>query len=276
MHRRIAGLLAALFMIAGAVPPAAAQDLKERKIGVVLMHGKWGAPDDRGLYKLSHALGAAGVVLETPTMPWSRHRNYDAGYDDALKEIDQAVAKLKAKGAQRIVVGGHSFGANAALAYGATRDGVAGLLALAPGHVPDLSRFRGLMAPDVARARTGRRRQGDRAVRVHRPQSGAPGRKARDREYFSQLFRSRRPGRDDADGGATQIGNGAVVGDRRAGFPVRERQGGDLRPRDRASEKPLRSRPGRAHGNAERRHRDRARVAEGAHRLIKNHLDSNY
>jgi pimeloyl-ACP methyl ester carboxylesterase len=117
------------------------------------MHGKWGAPDDRALYRLSRALQGAGVLLETPTMPWSRHRNYDAGYDDALKEIDQAVAKLKAKGAQRIVIGGHSFGANAALAYGATRDGVAGLLALAPGHVPDLGRFRGLMADDVARAR---------------------------------------------------------------------------------------------------------------------------
>ncbi|MBM3566737.1 MAG: alpha/beta hydrolase [Alphaproteobacteria bacterium] len=153
MRRRIIGLLAALLFVAGAVPHAAAQDLKERGIGVVLMHGKWSAPDDRGLYKLSHALQGAGVLLETPTMPWSRHRNYDAGYDDALKEIDQAVAKLKAKGAQRIVVGGHSFGANAALAYGATREGVAGLLALAPGHVPDLARFRELMSADVTRAR---------------------------------------------------------------------------------------------------------------------------
>ncbi|MBM3731868.1 MAG: alpha/beta hydrolase [Acidimicrobiia bacterium] len=153
MPRRIAGLLAALFVLLGAAPHAAAQDLKERKIGIVLIHGKWGAPDDRHLYRISYALQSAGVMLETPIMPWSRHRNYDVGYDDALKEIDQAVAKLKANGAQRIVVGGHSFGANAALAYSATREGVVGLVALAPGHVPDLGRFRQAMAADVERAK---------------------------------------------------------------------------------------------------------------------------
>lgn len=153
MRRFIAHSLFSLLVLAFAAGPVAAQDLKAHKIGVVLMHGKWGAPDGPALYKLAHALDGAGVLLEMPTMPWSRHRNYDVGYADAMKEIDAAVAKLKAEGALRIVVGGHSFGANASLAYGATRDGVAGLVALAPGHVPDLGRFRELMAADVARAK---------------------------------------------------------------------------------------------------------------------------
>ena len=130
--RRIFASILAVFVLAAL--PAAAQDLKERKIGVVLMHGKWGAPGSPALYQLSLALKNADVLLEMPTMPWSRHRDYDAGYDDAMQEIDAAVAKLKAKGATRIVVGGHSFGANAGLGYGATRDGLAGVLALAPGH----------------------------------------------------------------------------------------------------------------------------------------------
>jgi hypothetical protein len=105
MHHRIVGLLAALFVLLGAAQPSADQDLKERKVGIVLMPGKWGAPEDRHLYRISQTLQDAGVMLDMPTMPWSRHRNYDVGYDDALKEIDQAVAKLKAKGARRIVVG---------------------------------------------------------------------------------------------------------------------------------------------------------------------------
>ncbi|MSO85343.1 MAG: alpha/beta hydrolase [Rhodospirillales bacterium] len=129
-----ASILAAFLVLAGTIFPAAAQDLADRKIGLVLIHGKWGGPNSRGLYDLDRALAGAGVLVEKPEMPWSRNRNYDAGYDDAMKDIDKAVEKLKAKGASRIVVGGHSYGANAGLGYGATRDGLAGVLALAPGH----------------------------------------------------------------------------------------------------------------------------------------------
>lgn len=153
MRRFVALVLFALPFLSFVAAPAPAQDLKERKIGFVLIHGKWGAPDGRPLYSLARALDDAGVLLETPEMPWSRHRNYDAGYDAALKDIDQAVGKLKAKGARRIVVGGHSFGANASLAYGASREGLAGVVALAPGHTPDMGRFRNLMASDVAQAK---------------------------------------------------------------------------------------------------------------------------
>ncbi|MCC7017571.1 MAG: alpha/beta hydrolase [Rhodospirillales bacterium] len=153
MRRLAISLLVPFWVLAFAALPAAAQDLKDRKIGFVLMHGKWGEPSGRSLYRLDRALESAGILVEKPEMPWSKDRQYEASYADAMKEIDAAVAKLKAKGAARIVVGGHSFGANASLAYGATRDGVAGIVALAPGHVPDLGRFRELMAADVARAK---------------------------------------------------------------------------------------------------------------------------
>lgn len=152
MHRLAATILALVSFLLAALP-AAAESLKDLKFGVVLMHGKWGAPDNPALHKLSQALRDAGVLLEMPTMPWSRHRNYDAGYGDALKDIDKAVATLKEKGAARIAVGGHSFGANAAILYAANRDGVAGVIALAPGHVPDMGRFRQSMASDVQMAK---------------------------------------------------------------------------------------------------------------------------
>ena len=134
MRHFIARFLFSVAVLVLTALPAAAQDLKDRKIGLVLIHGKWGNPSSPSLYRLSHALESAGVTLEMPEMPWSRGRNYDVAYEEAIIEIDKAVAKLKAKGATRIVVGGHSFGANAGLGYGAARDGMAGVMALAPGH----------------------------------------------------------------------------------------------------------------------------------------------
>ena len=101
MRRFVVRFLVPFLVLALAALPAAAHDLKGRKIGVVLLHGKWDEPNSRSLYKLDHALDSAGVLLEKPEMPWSKSRHYDASYDDAMKEIDAAVAKLKAKGAGR-------------------------------------------------------------------------------------------------------------------------------------------------------------------------------
>jgi pimeloyl-ACP methyl ester carboxylesterase len=153
MRRFVARVLLSLLVLAFAAGPAAAQDLKERKIGVVLMHGKWDEPNSRLLYKLDRALESAGVLVEKPEMPWSGGRHYDASYEDAMTETDAAVAKLKARGAARVVVGGHSFGANAGIGYATRRDGLAGVLLLAAGHAPETPVFRRVLGADVARAR---------------------------------------------------------------------------------------------------------------------------
>jgi pimeloyl-ACP methyl ester carboxylesterase len=70
-----------------------------------------------------------------------------------MLEIDNAVRKLRERGANKIVVGGHSLGANAALGYGARRNGLAGILAIAPGHVPEVTGFQSRMGHDYKRAR---------------------------------------------------------------------------------------------------------------------------
>lgn len=116
-------------------PAVAGEDL-----GVVLMHGKWGTPD-RGIPELASALEWAGIRVETPEMPWSESRHYDKDYEEAMNEIDAAVEKLKERGAKRIVVGGHSMGGNAAVGYAARRDGLAGVIVLAPGHFPGRDTF---------------------------------------------------------------------------------------------------------------------------------------
>lgn len=122
-------------------------------IGVVVIHGKDSKPPHRGVGPLASRLAAEGFLVETPEMPWSAARGYDADYEQAMAEIDAAVARLKARGASAIVVAGHSLGGNAAIGYGARHPGLKAVVALAPGHNPDVPAMRDLCAESVARAK---------------------------------------------------------------------------------------------------------------------------
>ncbi len=143
--------LAVVIALAAAVfvSPAFAAD-----IGVVLMHGKWGNTNPGSpTGKLARAIEGGGFLVEFRDMPWSRERAYDKDVEGALAEIDAAVKRLKDKGAARIVIAGQSLGANIAMAYGAHRDGLAGIMAISPGHVPESVVIRPALAGDVTRAR---------------------------------------------------------------------------------------------------------------------------
>ena len=118
--------------------------------GVVLLHGKQSRPS--AVSDLAATLRGGGLRVETPEMPWSQRREYDVPYAAALDEVALACQALAAAGEQRIVVGGHSLGAGAALAY-ADAHPVAGVFALSPGHVPELAGFRNAVAPGVQKAR---------------------------------------------------------------------------------------------------------------------------
>lgn len=152
--RKIAAVLLAL--VALTVLPtgwetAAAGSLDGKGFGVVMMHGKGGRT--KLIDGLADALRSAGARVVTPLMPWSRDRIYDRTYEDSMKEIDAAVEALRKDGATRIVVAGHSLGANAALGYGARRKGLAGIVLLAYGHVPSNKFFRKNFGGDVDRAK---------------------------------------------------------------------------------------------------------------------------
>ncbi len=124
------------------------------KVGVLLMHGKGGTSRPKSpIGKLSSFLKQKGFLVSAPDMAWSRDRGFDKTYEESMVEIDGEVKKLIKKGASKIVVGGHSIGANAALGYGVRYDGVAGILAIAPGHVPEVSEFQNLMGNDWKRAK---------------------------------------------------------------------------------------------------------------------------
>ena len=109
-------------------------------IGIVLMHGKTGMPSQHA--KLASALKAAGYAVAMPKMCWSKDRIFDEAYAACMAEVDAAVAALRSGGATTIVVGGTSQGAVAAIDYGATHDGLAGVIAMSPAADPtDLSRY---------------------------------------------------------------------------------------------------------------------------------------
>ncbi len=143
MYAPALGLAIALM---GAMSVAAAQN----RIGVVLLHGKQSAPDQHE--PLASAIAAAGFPVERPEMCWSDRRIYDRDYLACLRDIDAAVDRLRQRNAATLVVAGHSLGANAALAYGA-RNGVKGVIAIAPGHLPEALATRPRIAGDLDRAR---------------------------------------------------------------------------------------------------------------------------
>lgn len=150
MNRRC--LIALVAALIGAVPLAeAAPAANLHGLGVVFLHGKgsWAGGFDGGILG---TLADEGAVVAKPEMPWSFNRRYDATYEQAMTEIDGEVAKLKAKGAERIVIVGHSLGANAALGYAARHPELAGVVALAPGHLPEVDPLRGYVSDAVAQA----------------------------------------------------------------------------------------------------------------------------
>ncbi len=139
--------LCLLALIATPVRSAGLQGL-----GVVFLHGKgvWAGAFDGGI---PAALEADGAVAAAPEMPWSIGRIYGATYEEAMREIDAAIVGLKNKGATRIVIIGHSLGANAAIGYAARRHGVAAVVALSPGHLPETAEMRARTADAVVEAR---------------------------------------------------------------------------------------------------------------------------
>jgi len=140
-------VLASVAVTASGTAIAAGSD-----IGVVLMHGKWGTPD-RGIAPVELELRGAGLPVISKEMPWSDRRAYDATWDEAMAEIDREVAELRAAGARRIVVGGQSMGANAALGYGVRHPDIAGVMMLAPGHTPERAARQRDIAASLDKAR---------------------------------------------------------------------------------------------------------------------------
>jgi pimeloyl-ACP methyl ester carboxylesterase len=129
-------LLVLLAVASGLLAPSVrAQD----RIGVIFLHGKQGTPQQtQGLGVITSSLESAGAKVVTPSMPWSMGawEGIKVTVEQVFAQLDGQVAALRGQGAGRIVIGGHSLGANVALAYAVQRGNLAGLVMAAPGHQP--------------------------------------------------------------------------------------------------------------------------------------------
>jgi pimeloyl-ACP methyl ester carboxylesterase len=126
----------------------------EPKIGVLMLHGKNpGDNSDPNFRPLKRKFEAEGWVVSFPDMPWSSRRYIDGSWDQAMEEISQEVKSLRAKGATKIILVGHSIGAPAALSFAARGGDTQGLVLLAPGHVPSLFYRRPAIRESVEAAR---------------------------------------------------------------------------------------------------------------------------
>ncbi|MFZ2971639.1 MAG: alpha/beta hydrolase [Ferribacterium limneticum] len=146
MLRRLAGFLVTLILCIAASPSIAEQ----RTCAVVLMHGKWG--NTQYISSFGDRLEPT-CIYKSIELPWAKRRNYDEPYPVALKEIEAQVGKFREQGYKRVLLAGHSFGANAALAYMAEIGDADGVIALAPGHSPAFMYQKGIGKEAVDQAR---------------------------------------------------------------------------------------------------------------------------
>ncbi|MBN9063003.1 MAG: alpha/beta fold hydrolase [Rhizobiales bacterium] len=127
-RRSLVGALA--FGVAAGAAPARAAPLSG--VAVILIHGKAGGQGP--LQPLAAALRREGAAVSLPRMSWTGgYRTYD----QTLGEVASAVNAARSRGARKIVLAGHSLGANVSLGYAAAQGGVDGVVAMAPGHRPD-------------------------------------------------------------------------------------------------------------------------------------------
>jgi pimeloyl-ACP methyl ester carboxylesterase len=95
------------------------------------MHGKGGSPA-RHVSSLASSLEQKGYLVANLEMPWSGNRQYNVGVEAAEKEVEAALESMRAKGAGKVFVAGHSQGGVFALYYGSQHP-VDGVIAIAPG-----------------------------------------------------------------------------------------------------------------------------------------------
>ena len=125
---------------------------EEKATGIVYLHGKRGNPSSSHNSKFISKLSGFGYRVIAPLMPWSEKRGYQGTREQGLEVISAAVTALSR---ERVVVIGHSMGGIGVLHYGAQLedDAVVGLVSVAPGHDPSMSRiFRELTGEKAAAA----------------------------------------------------------------------------------------------------------------------------
>jgi pimeloyl-ACP methyl ester carboxylesterase len=130
----LAGVAAVVALAMAFAGPAAAQGA----VGLIYMNGKQGPTNSAGSNDIASKAQSAGMKVVVPSMPWGTGgwEKISVTPEQVFAMIDGYANQLRAQGAQRIVIGGQSLGANVALSYAVSRRNVAGVVMAAPGHNP--------------------------------------------------------------------------------------------------------------------------------------------
>jgi len=131
------------------IQPTAAEP--SARIGVVVMHGKGGSPT-KYVAALASSLEEKGYLAANLEMPWSGNRNYDANVADAESQVESALGALRARGAVKLFIAGHSQGGLFALYFGGQHP-VDGVIVIAPGGNVGSPVYRDKLGGSVEKAR---------------------------------------------------------------------------------------------------------------------------
>jgi pimeloyl-ACP methyl ester carboxylesterase len=123
-----------------------------QEVGVVVMHGKGGHPSAH-VNGLAQALERSGHLVANLEMPWSRRRQYDVDLQTGVAEVTRALDAMRARGARKLLVVGHSQGGAFAMTYAGLHK-VDGVVAIAPGGQVDSKAFADALSRHVREARS--------------------------------------------------------------------------------------------------------------------------
>jgi pimeloyl-ACP methyl ester carboxylesterase len=102
---------------------------------------------------LSDQLERLGNIVDYADYPWSRERRYEKTLEDSIAELDNAVERVKSKGATKIYLVGHSLGGNVLMYYATCRNDYSGIVLLCPSHNTHFDKFQNLSEWSVDQAR---------------------------------------------------------------------------------------------------------------------------
>lgn len=124
----------------------------EDRIGVVLLHGKHAPKPIAYMAALYRQLGMNDYLLDAPYLPWAKGRIYDESLESALTDIDGSVRRLRARGATKVVLVGHTLGGSAAIAYAAHIGRADAIVVIAPGPLVGLPSFQQRLEGSISKA----------------------------------------------------------------------------------------------------------------------------
>ena len=152
MPQAIRRALALILTLLGLLfSPASAFSAEPSEVAVVVMHGKGGSPG-RFVNELATTLKDAGFQVANLEMPWSGRRDYDVDMKSADDEITRALDAMRAKGARKVFVAGHSQGGLFAVRY-AEMHKVDGVIPIAPGGQVNARTFVNALGEHVNKAK---------------------------------------------------------------------------------------------------------------------------